>query len=123
MSLKDLEKNIYRRETRAKLDSDRKNLTKYTIYNQNLSNDKLEYQKFKEADTPFLSKYKKILTLFLGGGILIIVTIFVINQVYQFYLSRFVENNIIISFEGNSSLVATEETEYLVKYKIIMMFL
>ncbi len=117
MSLKDLEKNIYRRETRAKLDSDRKNLTKYTIYNQNLSNDKLEYQKFKEADTPFLSKYKKILTLFLGGGILIIVTIFVINQVYQFYLSRFVENNIIISFEGNSSLVATEETEYLVKYK------
>lgn len=117
MGLKDLEKNIYRRESRAKLDSDRKNLTKYTIYNQNLVNDKLEYQAFKEADTPFLAKYKKILTFFLGGGLLIISIIFLVNQAYTYYLSRFVENNIIISFEGQNSVVATEESEYLIKYK------
>jgi len=117
MGLKDLEKNIYRRETRAKLDSDRKNLTKYTIYNQNLVTDKLEYQTFKEADIPFLVRYKKILAFFLGGGILIISIIFLVNQAYIFYLSRFVENNIIISFEGQNAVVATEESEYLIKYK------
>ena len=113
--LDDIEKKIYRKDDRGKLDAERKHNTPYSVYGQK-SNKSAHYEEYQEADPLFLSKQRKKIIRGAIFGLALLGLGGLVSLALYINAGRFSPERVDLVIEGPEEITAGEEVEYTVRY-------
>ncbi len=116
MALDDIEKKIYRKEDRAKLDAERTHDTPYSIYGKKEPELKSKYEDFEQADTPFFQRHRKQIVKGLLGALVVTVLVALAGYLVTLNQRRFSQDRVTVGIEGTEEIEAGGEVTYTITY-------
>lgn len=113
--LDDIEKKIYRKDDRGKLDAERKHNTPYSVYGKK-SNKSAHYEEYEEADPLFLSKHRKKIIRGAIFGLALLGLGGLVSLALYINAGRFSPDRVDLVIEGPEEVTAGDEVDYTVRY-------
>lgn len=116
MALKDIEKQIYKKEEQEILDKERVQNTPYSVYAKHDNPEPVSFKSFEEADKTFLQKNKKKVFLVSLISLSALVILLSIGFFYQLNQQRFSDKRVKLEVKGESQVRAGDEVSYTLSY-------